>query len=191
MRLRSQMAEGLLRAVAGDRFEVHSAGTVATGVNPVAIRVMAEIGIDISRHASKALDRYLATPLTGSSPCAMTRPRRVPSSPDLPGAFTERGDDESAREVSAVSRRDGEQRNVYPAHDTTSGKSPRKVGRTMTEIRRPPEFCPKWVSRSIAPAGQEKVLSSPSGMPWQEGWTWRCEGCGYEWVRPGAETAPD
>jgi arsenate reductase len=56
------MAEGLLRAVAGDRFEVHSAGTVATGVNPVAIRVMAEIGIDISRHASKALDRYLATP---------------------------------------------------------------------------------------------------------------------------------
>jgi arsenate reductase len=56
------MAEGLLRAVAGDGFEIRSAGTVATGVNPVAIRVMAEIGIDISRHESKALDRYLATP---------------------------------------------------------------------------------------------------------------------------------
>jgi len=55
------MAEGLLRAVAGDRFEVHSAGTVATGVNPVAIRVMAEICTDVSRRASKALDRYLAT----------------------------------------------------------------------------------------------------------------------------------
>lgn len=56
------MAEGLLRAAAGESIEAHSAGTVATGVNPVAIRVMAEIGIDISRQESKALDRYRATP---------------------------------------------------------------------------------------------------------------------------------
>jgi arsenate reductase len=50
---RSQMAEGLLRAMAGDRFEAASAGTEKTAVNPLAIRAMAEAGIDISRHASK------------------------------------------------------------------------------------------------------------------------------------------
>jgi len=56
---RSQMAEGLLRDVAGDRFEVHSAGTEATGVRPESIEVMAEIGIDISGQQSKTLQRYL------------------------------------------------------------------------------------------------------------------------------------
>src|SRR5262249_24335349 len=49
---RSQMAEGFLRARAGDRLEVQSAGTEATSVNPLAIRVMAERGIDIT-HTSK------------------------------------------------------------------------------------------------------------------------------------------
>lgn len=56
---RSQMAEGLLRTLGGDRFEAHSAGTEATFVRPLAIRAMAEIGIDISRQTSKTLDRYL------------------------------------------------------------------------------------------------------------------------------------
>ncbi|MDQ7859755.1 MAG: arsenate reductase ArsC [Armatimonadota bacterium] len=55
---RSQMAEGLLRAAAGDRFEVHSAGTVATTVRPEAAQVMAEIGVDIAGHESKTLDRF-------------------------------------------------------------------------------------------------------------------------------------
>jgi arsenate reductase len=50
---RSQMAEGLLRAVAGARFEAGSAGTEKTSVNPLAIRVMAELGIDLGGHASK------------------------------------------------------------------------------------------------------------------------------------------
>jgi arsenate reductase len=50
---RSQMAEGLLRALAGDRFEAGSAGTEKTAVNPLAIRAMAERGIDISGHTSK------------------------------------------------------------------------------------------------------------------------------------------
>ena len=53
------MAEGLLRARAGDRFEVHSAGTEATHVRPLAIRAMAEAGIDISGQSSKTLERYL------------------------------------------------------------------------------------------------------------------------------------
>jgi arsenate reductase len=50
---RSQMAEGLLRARASDRFEAFSAGSVATEVRPLAIAAMAEIGIDISGQHSK------------------------------------------------------------------------------------------------------------------------------------------
>ena len=50
------MAEGLLRSMAGDRFDVASAGTEKTRVNPLAIRAMAEVGVDISRHASKTVD---------------------------------------------------------------------------------------------------------------------------------------
>lgn len=53
---RSQMAEGLLRKMAGDRFEVFSAGTEQTRVQPLAIEAMREIGIDISNHTSKTLD---------------------------------------------------------------------------------------------------------------------------------------
>jgi arsenate reductase len=56
---RSQMAEGLLRHTAGDRFEVESAGTEQTRVNPFAIAAMQEIGIDISSQTSKTLDRFL------------------------------------------------------------------------------------------------------------------------------------
>src|SRR5689334_6302965 len=52
---RSQMAEGLLRARGGVRFEVASAGVEATEVRPLAIEAMREIGIDISGHRSKVL----------------------------------------------------------------------------------------------------------------------------------------
>ncbi len=55
---RSQMAEGLLRAWAGDRFEVHSAGTEATEVRPLAIKAMDELGIDIRGQTSKRMDVY-------------------------------------------------------------------------------------------------------------------------------------
>lgn len=55
---RSQMAEGFLRHFAGDRFEVHSAGTRPGSVRPEAIAVMHEIGIDISSHRSKAVDEF-------------------------------------------------------------------------------------------------------------------------------------
>ncbi len=50
---RSQMAEGFLRAMAGDRFEAGSAGTEKTSVNPLAIRAMAELGVDLGGHTSK------------------------------------------------------------------------------------------------------------------------------------------
>jgi len=56
---RSQMAEGMLRAWGGDRFQAFSAGTEATGVRPEAIAVMDEIGIDISGQLSKTLEPFL------------------------------------------------------------------------------------------------------------------------------------
>ena len=59
---RSQMAEGLLRNMAGDRFEVESAGTIASFVRPQAIAAMAEEGIDISGHRSKSLDEFRDQP---------------------------------------------------------------------------------------------------------------------------------
>jgi arsenate reductase len=59
---RSQMAEGFLRHIGDDEFEVHSAGTEASEVRPLAIAAMAEIGVDISGQTSKTLERYLAEP---------------------------------------------------------------------------------------------------------------------------------
>jgi arsenate reductase len=59
---RSQMAEGLLRQLAGNRFEAHSAGTEATHVRPLAVRAMDEVGVDISGQESKTLERYLREP---------------------------------------------------------------------------------------------------------------------------------
>jgi arsenate reductase (thioredoxin) len=53
---RSQMAEGLCRHFRGDFFEPFSAGIEKHGLNPLAVRVMAEIGIDISGHRSKTVD---------------------------------------------------------------------------------------------------------------------------------------
>ena len=55
---RSQMAEGLLRSLGGDGFAVHSAGTEASRVRPLAIAAMNELGIDITGQTSKTLDPY-------------------------------------------------------------------------------------------------------------------------------------
>jgi arsenate reductase len=56
---RSQMAEGLFRQAAGDRFEVFSAGTRPAALRPEAVAVMREIGIDISGQRSKSVDEFL------------------------------------------------------------------------------------------------------------------------------------
>jgi arsenate reductase (thioredoxin) len=56
---RSQMAEGWLRHLAGDRFDVVSAGTHPVGLNPYAVMVMQETGVDISSHASERIEPYL------------------------------------------------------------------------------------------------------------------------------------
>jgi arsenate reductase len=58
---RSHLAEGLLRAASKGRFEVASAGSRPAGyVHPMAVRVMAEIGIDLSEHTSKHMNDFLA-----------------------------------------------------------------------------------------------------------------------------------
>lgn len=59
---RSQMAEGWLRYLAGDRYEVASAGTRPTAVNPLAIAVMRERGIDIRAHRSKSVSEFQGHP---------------------------------------------------------------------------------------------------------------------------------
>jgi len=56
---RSQMAEGLLRSLGGEEYEVYSAGTHPSFVRPQAIEVMREIGIDISGQTSKSLDQFV------------------------------------------------------------------------------------------------------------------------------------
>ena len=53
---RSQMAEGFLRAYGADRFAVESAGTKATELHPLAVRVMREAGVDIAMQRSKSVD---------------------------------------------------------------------------------------------------------------------------------------
>ncbi|MDX1456987.1 MAG: arsenate reductase ArsC [Marinobacter sp.] len=60
---RSQMAEGLLRAHHGDRYEVVSAGTHPVAVNPWAIKVMADGGYDISGQRSQSLDEFQGEPV--------------------------------------------------------------------------------------------------------------------------------
>jgi arsenate reductase len=61
---RSHLAEGILRAAAGDLFDVQSAGSKPAGfVHPLAVKVMAEIGIDISQHRSKHLNEFLDRPI--------------------------------------------------------------------------------------------------------------------------------
>lgn len=59
---RSQMAEGILRSIAGGKFVVESAGVAPSRVRPEAIEAMSDIGIDISSHRSKSVDEFLDKP---------------------------------------------------------------------------------------------------------------------------------
>lgn len=59
---RSQMAEGVLRWLAGDRYDAFSAGSRATFVNPFAIQAMDEIGVDLRNHTSKTYEQFLGRP---------------------------------------------------------------------------------------------------------------------------------
>jgi arsenate reductase len=56
---RSQMAEGILRHIAGEKFEVESAGVEPSSVRPEAVEAMRDLGIDISKHRSKSVNEFL------------------------------------------------------------------------------------------------------------------------------------
>ena len=99
---RSQMAEGWLRHLGGDRWEAHSAGIETHGLNPHAVAVMAEVGVDISDHTSDLIDAYADRPVDvfitvcdhAAENCPITPPGSVTlhwSFPDPPGICRERG----------------------------------------------------------------------------------------------------
>ena len=56
---RSQMAEAFLRKYGGEHFEAHSAGLEPKGLNPLTVKVMSEVGVDVSNQESKGVDTYL------------------------------------------------------------------------------------------------------------------------------------
>ena len=60
---RSHMAEAFLREYGGDRFEPHSAGLEPKGMHPLTVRVMSEVGIDVSAQKSKGVEVYLGKKL--------------------------------------------------------------------------------------------------------------------------------
>lgn len=61
---RSQMAEGLLRLMAGDRFEAESAGTHPAGLNPMTVTAMEEIGAEVRHHRSKHVEEFVGQSFT-------------------------------------------------------------------------------------------------------------------------------
>lgn len=79
---RSQMAEGWLRHLAGDRYESLSAGTAPAGLNPRAVAAMAECGVDISGQRSKSVTEFLADP---PSLVVTVCDRAAESCPTFPG----------------------------------------------------------------------------------------------------------
>ena len=82
---RSQMAEGILRWLAGDRYEAFSAGSKATSVNPFAIRVMDEIGVDIRAQRSKTFEQFLGQPFDAVITVCDSAAENCPF---LPGKYT-------------------------------------------------------------------------------------------------------
>ena len=100
---RSQMAEGLIRHEAGDRFEVFSAGTQPTQVRGEAVAVMRELGIDISSQRSKPLSEFLGQVFEfvitvcdrarKESPVFSGSPERLHWPFEDPAAFTDVGDE--------------------------------------------------------------------------------------------------
>ena len=74
---RSQMAEGLLRKMAGDQFDVFSAGTHPKGLHPRSVEVMNEIGIDISKQTSKDVATFINVKALPFRRAAASNIRRV------------------------------------------------------------------------------------------------------------------
>ncbi|MFA4944733.1 MAG: arsenate reductase ArsC [Lentisphaeria bacterium] len=104
---RSQMAEGWARALKGDVLEPYSAGLEAHGLNPHAVKAMAEAGVDISGHASKTVQELLHIPFdyvvtvcghaNGSCPLFPGKAKVVHAGFDDPPALAKTGEGEEAK----------------------------------------------------------------------------------------------
>ena len=103
---RSQMAEGMLRAWAGDRFQASSAGTEATGLRPEAVEVMAELGIDISGQRSKTLSEFTAQSFDWYITVCDDAQESCPVLPGVPNAAHWSIEDPSRADGSPDQRRD-------------------------------------------------------------------------------------
>lgn len=101
---RSQMAEGMLREWAGDKFEVFSAGTEATAIRPEAIQVMEEIGIDISSHVSKSIETFRGQPFEWFITVCDEAQQNCPVLPGVPNAAHWSIEDPSAAQGSEEER---------------------------------------------------------------------------------------
>ena len=105
---RSQMAEGLLRHFYGERYEAYSAGATPTAVHPLSVRVMDEVGIDVSKQTSKGIEEYrgwdfdvvaticvntphIACPFCSTSGSGGERPKVIVETLHNVGFFTEHG----------------------------------------------------------------------------------------------------
>ncbi len=80
---RSQMAEGLLRHIAGDKFEVYSAGSHPSQLHPASVAVMAEWGIDITHHTAEPIDDYLDTGMNIGITVCDNAQQSCPTFPDV------------------------------------------------------------------------------------------------------------
>jgi arsenate reductase len=111
---RSQMAEGLLRHDAGDRFEVSSAGIYPSYVRTLAIQAMREVGIDISGHRSKSVEEfedqdidYVITVCDHANEVCPTFPARTKRIHwSIPDPVSVWGDDEAQLDAFRVARDD-------------------------------------------------------------------------------------
>jgi arsenate reductase (thioredoxin) len=98
------MAEGMLRAWAGDRFEVASGGTEAPGVRPEAVTAMRELGIDISGHESKTIERFMGQPWDWLIPVCEESCEACPYVPGAKAVLRWEFDDPSAATGSEAQR---------------------------------------------------------------------------------------
>lgn len=99
------MAEGWLRHLAGDRFDVASAGTHPAGLNPEAVEVMREAGVDISRHASKNVVQLLGERFDYVITVCDSAKEACPTFPDATSLFHWSFDDPAAAQGSPEERR--------------------------------------------------------------------------------------
>lgn len=124
---RSQMAEGFLRALGGDRFRAESAGTVAADVHPLAIRAMGEVGIDISTQRSKSIDELSGPFDVAVTVCDASCPIPPPAGLQLrwkvPDPALARGTDDE-RLAAFRSVRDGIGQRVRALVTRLDGKAP-------------------------------------------------------------------